>query len=181
MRNWLIALFVCICVLLLAQSPPEALGEEGTFQMPSGLLLIEEEAFLETGASEVILSEDLIVIGDRAFAEMKNLQVAYLPESQIQMGSDVFAGNPELAISGIPDGWAEEYARRNHFQFIWAVSILPVHTEGLGKALSLMVLCFTILFCTYRVLCFIRKNDDNNSIKDPKKSGAMHATELCFP
>ena len=88
-------------------------GAETTFQMPDGLRVIEEEAFMGTAfEDDVVIPEGVISIGDRAFANSK-IKAIYLPETIQSMGVDVFVGVSDYYAVVEPGSYAEAYCSQN--------------------------------------------------------------------
>ena len=111
----LVALAAILCTAL-----SHALAEESAvFRLPASLRIIEEGAFEETAPSAVYLPDSLEYIGDRAFAQTEDLTVAYIPRSVRYIGEDAFAGHDGLVIVGIPGSYAEGWAKRHGYKFVY--------------------------------------------------------------
>lgn len=78
--------------------------------LPSGLTVLEEEAFANTQAACVICPENLTTIGPGAFANCTSLKQIYIPESVVTIDDTAFEGcNAPVDIWGIMDGYATKF------------------------------------------------------------------------
>ena len=95
-----------ICGMGIAEADP-------TIQMPDGLRVIEEEAFMGTAfEDDVVIPEGVISIGDRAFANSA-IKAIYLPDTIQYIGADVFAGVSDYYVVVEPGSYAETYCSQN--------------------------------------------------------------------
>lgn len=90
------------------------------FILPSGLIIVESEAFSETNPQFVWFSEDVETIGSSAFDGCEKLQYVYIPNSCGNIAPYAFPeGTKILGISGYSNpGEAEIYADTYGYQFI---------------------------------------------------------------
>ena len=66
--------------------------------LPTGLNMIEEEAFAGLAFEAVIIPEGCILIGPRAFADCVNLVYIRIPASMTEIAEDAFEGCPNVLI-----------------------------------------------------------------------------------
>lgn len=87
--------------------------------MPAALTKIGDNAFAGTSAEWIKLSDQVVEIGDRAFADCPNLEEIYIPESTYRISNSAFEGiQKELTIYGQNGSYAEFYAIKHGFKFI---------------------------------------------------------------
>lgn len=86
--------------------------------LPAELMEIEEEAF-EGGAFRCVqLGENVKKIGNRAFANCRELRYIMIPESTAYIAPNAFEGTVRLTIIGNSGSYAEQYAQVNGFYFM---------------------------------------------------------------
>lgn len=96
-------------------------------QLPTGLVIIEEEAFAGNPAEWIKLSAKVTTIGPRAFADCKNLTEIYIPETATSISATAFEGVPAgLTIYTESGSYAAFYATNNGYD----VHILPSKTAA---------------------------------------------------
>ena len=94
--------------LVCTQNEPAETESLATMMLPSGTMIIEEEAFSESGVQYVILPDQCSIIGPRAFANCRNLMFVYIPDSVTTIDSSAFQGcNIELLICESDNAGAE--------------------------------------------------------------------------
>jgi len=113
-----IALF-SIVLMALAQALAESGNDRNVFVMPASLRSIGDGAFEDTMPIEVYLSESVQNIGKRAFAGRTHLSVIYIPARVGYIGEDAFAGRGQVLILGLPHSFAEEWAKKQGYRFIF--------------------------------------------------------------
>ena len=69
---------------------------QSKFELPAKLEKIEKEAFSGLGVVSVIIPDGCKSIGERAFADCKNLQYVLIPKSVTSIAPDAFAGCTSL-------------------------------------------------------------------------------------
>ena len=119
--------------LLLLSVPSFAFGEgfsrsDQTLKMPESLVILEESAFEGTAATMVYLPDGVSVIESRAFADMPNLKVAFIPKSVREIGKDLFGSVKDVTLIGVAGSPTQDWAKRNGYRFIpWDVwsAVLP--------------------------------------------------------
>ena len=84
--------------------------------LPTGLLVIEDEAFMGINASVVEVPEGVISIGNAAFADCANLSIVIIPSSVTTIDENAFNGST-ITIKGVSGSTAEEYAQRHGLTF----------------------------------------------------------------
>ncbi len=82
------------------------------FQLPQGLLTIEEEAFAGIRAEKLVIPEGTESIGAKAFADAKILLLV-LPASLNAISDDAFEGTDGIQIICPSGSYAEQYAREH--------------------------------------------------------------------
>jgi len=92
-------------------------GAEPDLILPEALTHIEEEAFMGGTFKYPRLSENVVYIGKRAFADCVDLARIYIPEKTTQIEPDAFEGVTELVICGVRNSYAETYAAEHGFAF----------------------------------------------------------------
>ena len=117
------AAWIVLTIALLLLAVPFALAEDkaadkAIFVMPEHLIEIGPEAFLNTGARGVVLTEQVERVGERAFARMEDLSAIYIPASTTYIAEDAFQGVDGLTILGRFDSYAHRWAREHGYRFI---------------------------------------------------------------
>ena len=85
--------------------------------LPESLTEIGTEAFMGCGFRFVKLSDNIVMIGNRAFTECGNLRYIYIPDKTISIAVDAFNGVENLTILGAENSYAELYAIKNGIAF----------------------------------------------------------------
>ncbi len=85
--------------------------------LPSALVTIADESFMNTSFSYVELPETVTTIGSKAFANSSNLKYIYIPEKTTTIAQDAFLNVPNLTILGKSGSYAESFASRYGFAF----------------------------------------------------------------
>nr|MCR4876617.1 leucine-rich repeat domain-containing protein [Clostridiales bacterium] len=84
-----------------------------TLILPSGLTVIEEEAFAGVAAQKIIVPEGVTTIDSRAFAGCPNLVEIELPEGISSFADDAFAQcTHQVKVYGPADSYLADYATR---------------------------------------------------------------------
>ena len=86
--------------------------------LPAGLKSIEEEAFLNTPASRILIPSGVESIGARAFAESQALRYVMVPDSVTAIADDAFADDPNLCLICGGNSKAKEYAVSHGIDYI---------------------------------------------------------------
>ena len=188
---FLIVIFFSVVSAANDGSPAEENGlvlqerqENGVFVLPGSLLVIEEDAFLGTQATEVVLPEGVEVINDRAFANMPGLERINIPESVSHLGSGIFLEDHHVTIYGIPGGKAEAYAQSSGLDFQDIRSLMPAESIRLPKVRQLQTIFY---LCQALLLAFIlpmrltgRRICEAKPIRR-KKRIELHCLDAYFP
>ena len=99
--------------------PDTTVMTEPDMVLPEDLVVIEKEAFCGSGARRIRLSDNVKEIGDRAFADCKNLEQIYIPESTVVISPTAFENlSNTLIIYGKDSSYAEYYADKFGFKFV---------------------------------------------------------------
>jgi len=86
--------------------------------LPSFLVSIEEEAFAGILAQRVEISENVAVIGARAFADCLNLRELVIPPSVTVIDDSALEGSGHVTIYGELDSEAQRFAVDNGIPFV---------------------------------------------------------------
>ena len=89
--------------------PPEIFNAPD-FTVPSMLLTIEEEAFADSGAGNVKISENVGAIGPRAFADCLSLRAILIPPTVTSIDASALDGSPNAVVLGASGSEAESFA-----------------------------------------------------------------------
>ena len=114
-----VMLFLTALLLVLMTSPGYAAAiPDEIAVMPDSLRIIEESAFEGTALTTVYLPETVTTIGRRAFADIKDLRVVFIPKATVVIDEEAFDGAGNLTIWGVPGSYAEEWAGRHSIRFV---------------------------------------------------------------
>ena len=108
--------------------------QESVFILPTSLKKVEDGAFERTSVSTVVFWENVIYIGDQAFADASNLQDIYIPPSAEFIGANAFPQNKGLTIHGVKGSYAETWANKHRVPFVLS-NIWTLFTAG-GRSLN---------------------------------------------
>ena len=102
------------------------------FHLPDSLQKIEDEAFEGTAIRNVILPYSMTQLGDRAFAENRELLMVQFPEKLQVYGKDLFAGseNAVMEVFAGSDAMAEAMAEGYRYRIMTAFSRLQTEKES---------------------------------------------------
>ena len=79
-----------------------------TLTLPAGLAEAGYEAFTGTNAEIIILPDGMTTIGDKTFANNRNLRYIVIPDSVNKIGADALSGCPNVFILSSVDGIAHK-------------------------------------------------------------------------
>ena len=96
--------------------------------LPEFLTLIEESAFEGIAAGNVEVTENVVAIEARAFADCKNLRGIYIPATVLQIDDHAFDGCENVTVVGEKGTEAERIATLYGFTFISDVEQLNEDT-----------------------------------------------------
>ena len=82
-----------------------------TLNLPSGLRIIEEEAFEGIAAEKIIVPSGVTAIGSRAFNDCPNLKELVLPPGITSLAEDALGTTGPVYIYGQAGGYQEAYAQ----------------------------------------------------------------------
>ena len=83
-------------------------------KLPAGLKTIQQEAFQGSPAECFVLPDGCLVIGERAFADCKELKLVEIPSSVVAIAENAFEGCGEGVVIVTPKGSAAERFARAH-------------------------------------------------------------------
>ena len=86
-------------------------------ELPSSLIVIEDEAFEGTAITNVVLPENVETIGDYAFTNIHTLRNISIPNKTTYIGKNAFKGSTNVTITGAPKGYARAWAHENSIPF----------------------------------------------------------------
>ncbi len=86
--------------------------------LPDSLNSIGDQAFENAAFTYVVLSENTVRIGSRAFAGCKNLRQIYIPAETGWIEDDAFEGTDDLIIRGEEGSYANFFAEKKGYIFI---------------------------------------------------------------
>lgn len=92
-RKQLVALIALLCVLCLSGN-----AMAGTLKLPSGLKVVEEEAFDGSGVTSVEIPEGTERIESKAFTNNASLTDVYLPKNDVAIAPDAFDSSSQLTF-----------------------------------------------------------------------------------
>ena len=115
------------------ESPALTAGETNAFHapgagitLPAALVAIEEEAFAGIDAGRVEITENVISIGPRAFADCKNLTELVIPATVQTIDDTALDGSENVTIYGEADSEAQRFADANNLPFVPSNEVTPI-------------------------------------------------------
>jgi len=66
--------------------------------LPDALTVIEDQAFMGSGAGHIVLPDGCTAIGERAFADCAELLTVYMPDSVQTIADSAFSGSPYVSF-----------------------------------------------------------------------------------
>ena len=115
------------------ESPALTAGETNAFHapgagltLPAALIAIEEEAFAGIDAARVEITENVVSIGPRAFADCKNLTELVIPATVQRIADDALDGSLNVTIYGEADSEAQRFADANNLPFVPSNEVSPI-------------------------------------------------------
>ena len=88
-----------------------------TLTLPAGLTEIGEEAFAGIAAEYVQVTENVVSIGSRAFADCGNLRETAIPAGVQTIADDALSGCTDVTVYGKTGSEAQRFAEANGFAF----------------------------------------------------------------
>ena len=86
--------------------------------LPASLTLIEESAFEGIAAQRVEISENVVSIGKRAFADSKSLREIVIPDTVLKVDDLALEGCENVTVYGAAGSEAERFAAAAGFDFV---------------------------------------------------------------
>ena len=86
--------------------------------LPDALLVIEDEAFMNSGAQCVAIPDGCTQIGSLAFADCVNLELVEIPASVEDIAEDILEGSPNAAIVTSQGSPAAQFAEENSILYV---------------------------------------------------------------
>ncbi len=110
--------------------------------LPSSLQDIGDEAFEGTALGNIQLPESVATVGDRAFADNKELQMVRFPEKLELLGKNVFAGSDHavLDVFAGSDVMIRAMEEGYRFRIMTAIARAKAKKESLAIAGSLVTI-----------------------------------------
>ena len=115
------------------ESPALTAGETNAFHapgagitLPAALVAIEEEAFAGIDAGRVEITENVVSIGPRAFADCKNLTELVIPATVQIIDDTALEGSENVTIYGEADSEAQRFADANNLPFVPSNEVTPI-------------------------------------------------------
>ena len=115
------------------ESPALTAGETNAFNapgagltLPAALVAIEEEAFEGIDAARVEITENVVSIGPRAFADCKNLTELVIPATVQIIDDTALEGSENVTIYGEADSEAQRFADANNLPFVPSNEVSPI-------------------------------------------------------
>ena len=87
-----------------------SVGNMTLMTLPAGVKTIEDQAFLRTAASRIVIPTGVESIGAGAFANSSALRFVSVPDSVVTIEDSAFAGDPNLCIICSENSAAKTYA-----------------------------------------------------------------------
>lgn len=100
------------------------------FRLPASLKAIEDEAFEGTAIVNVVLPEQLVRIGEKAFGNILTLHGVYIPERTKLIAENAFEGSEKVTISGGSRSYARSFAKGSGIPFT-AVQIAYIRADDM--------------------------------------------------
>ena len=91
--------------------------ELNTLTLPAYLTTIEDEAFVGANMERVILAENVINIGNRAFAECESLLIVRMPDSIVSIADDAFEDCENVTFICESENVAAAYAVEHNIPY----------------------------------------------------------------
>ena len=95
--------------------------------LPAGVKAIEDEAFLGTVASRIMITPGVESIGAGAFANSTSLRFISVPDSVVSIADSAFADDPNLCVICSENSVAKEYAVSHGIEYTTVSNYLNTH------------------------------------------------------
>lgn len=118
MKNAFVALLFAISCVLLVFASADAEPENRTFEFPTSLEQIEDEAFEGTAIEIIILPDGFQYIGENVFRDVCSLKEVYIPDSVVEISDSAFMNDELYTIHGEKGSCAEDWAKQHKVPFV---------------------------------------------------------------
>ena len=180
-KRLLCTALLSIVFMALAHALAEMGSDGDIFVMPASLRSIGDSAFEDTMPNAVYLSESVQDIGPRAFAGRARLSVVCIPAGVTYIGEDAFAGRGQVLIVGLPRSYAEEWARKHGYRFIYMdvwIAMGGAPGQFINKIQTVIRGQTTDASEDYRLIC---RALDVPLIQNPKERPELYPIDYDFP
>ena len=101
-----------VCGTVISEPEEVPVFDGKIMKLPDNLTSVRQETFLNLPAECFVLPDGCLVIGERAFADCKELKLVEIPSSVIAIAEDAFEGCGEGLVIVAPKGsMAESFAQ----------------------------------------------------------------------
>ena len=104
--------------LALTAGETNSFAADAGFTLPASLIRIEKEAFAGTRAERVEISENVVSIGPRAFADSESLRELVIPGTVTSIDDTALEGSESVTVYGETDSEAQRFAEANDIPFV---------------------------------------------------------------
>ncbi len=179
-------LVVLLSILLLTHTCAIADGLESkhqsTYIFPISLQEIEEGAFSDTAAENIVFPDGLVYIGEYAFSGAKKLTDVFIPETTKYIADSAFSTTSNLLIHGVKGSYAEDWAKEHKVPFI-EENIWNLILDNC-KIISNQDLATDFLYKTVnpeRIIKMVPRSEDENKSKRPQDRPELNPIDYRFP
>ena len=102
-----------VCGAVISEPEEVPVFDGKVMKLPTALKSVQRETFLNLPAECFVLPDGCLVIGERAFADCKELKLVEIPSSVVAIADDAFEGCENVLIV-TPEGSAAERYAQNH-------------------------------------------------------------------
>ena len=149
---------------------------------PATLKSVEDEAFLNTAAKTVVFPEGFLYIGNRAFANSKNLNSIVIPSSTAYIADSAFSDSGDMIIYGVKGSYVQDWAEKNGVAFIsrsiW--SFLSNNRKKanhyIAQAQRIVHACLALAFANA-----VLTGQDKNRSRRPQDRPELNPIDYRFP
>lgn len=111
-------LFFALSHFAIASSDGLYEPKKSVFILPVSLEKINDGAFEGTAVKKVVFPEGFLSLGDRAFADARNLADVYIPATVEYIGKNAFPSNKRLTIHSVIGSVAAKWAKEHQVPFV---------------------------------------------------------------
>ena len=155
--------------------------QQATYILPLSLQEIEEGAFSDTAAEEIIFPDGLIRIGENTFIGSKLTDV-FIPESTVDIAESAFSITSGFVIHGVKGSYAEEWAQKHRIRFV-EENIWKLILDN-RKTVSMQGLEIDFLSRTVhpdRIIKIVPRTEDVDESKRPQDRPELNPIDYRFP